>query len=42
VAVTVGFTALGVYLGRELSGGTGLVLFLAAFAAIVGLNVAPR
>ena len=32
VAVTVGFTALGAYLGRDLSGGTGLVLFIAAFA----------
>jgi len=40
VAVTVGFTALGAYLDRDLSGGTGLLLFLAAFAVIVGLNVA--
>jgi FtsH-binding integral membrane protein len=40
VAVTVGFTALGAYLGRDLSGATGLVLFIAAFAAIVGLNIA--
>jgi FtsH-binding integral membrane protein len=40
VAVTVGFTALGAYLGRDLSGGTGLLLFLAAFAGIVGLQVA--
>jgi FtsH-binding integral membrane protein len=40
VAVTVGFTALGAYLGRDLSGGTGLVLFIAAFAAIFGLNAA--
>jgi FtsH-binding integral membrane protein len=40
VAVTVGFTALGAYLGRDLSGGTGLVLFIAAFACIIGLNVA--
>jgi FtsH-binding integral membrane protein len=40
VAVTVGFTALGAYLGRDLSGATGLVLFIAGFAAIVGLNVA--
>jgi FtsH-binding integral membrane protein len=38
VAVTVGFTALGAYLGRDLSGGAGLVLFLGAFAAIFGLN----
>jgi modulator of FtsH protease len=40
VAVTVGFTALGAYLGRDLSGATGLVLFIGAFAAILGLNVA--
>jgi hypothetical protein len=36
VAVTVGFAALGAYLGRDLSGATGLVLF----AAIMGLNLA--
>jgi len=40
VAVTVGFTALGAYLGRDLSGATGLLLFIGAFACIVGLNIA--
>jgi FtsH-binding integral membrane protein len=40
VAVTVAFAALGAYLGRDLSGGTGLLLFIGAFAAIIGLNVA--
>jgi FtsH-binding integral membrane protein len=40
VAVTVGFTALGAYLGRDLSGATGLILFIGAFACILGLNVA--
>jgi FtsH-binding integral membrane protein len=40
VAVTVGFTALGAYLGRDLSGGAGLLLFIAALGAIIGLNVA--
>ncbi len=40
VAVTFGFTALGAYLGRDLSGGTGIVLFIGAFAAIFGLNAA--
>jgi uncharacterized protein len=40
VAVAVGFAALGVYLGRDLSGGTGLVLFLGAFACIFALNAA--
>ena len=40
VAVTVGFAALGAYLGRNLSGAAGLVLFIGAFACVVGLNVA--
>jgi len=40
VAVTVGFAALGAYLGRDLSGGAGLLLFIAAFGVIIGLNVA--
>ena len=40
VGVTVGFTALGAYLGRDLSGATGLVLFIGSFATIFGLNVA--
>jgi modulator of FtsH protease len=40
VAVAVGFAALGTYLGRDLSGTTGLVLFIGAFACIFGLNVA--
>ena len=33
-------TALGAYLGRDLGGAPGLVLFIAGFAAIVGLNLA--
>jgi FtsH-binding integral membrane protein len=40
VAVTIAFTALGAYLGRNLSGGTGLLLFIGAFACIFGLNIA--
>jgi modulator of FtsH protease len=40
VALTVGFTALGAYIGRNLSGGTGLILFLGAFACIFGLQFA--
>jgi uncharacterized protein len=40
VAVTVGFAALGAYLGRDLTGGTGIVLFIGAFACIFGLNAA--
>jgi modulator of FtsH protease len=38
VAVAVGFAALGAYLGRDLSGATGLVAFIGAFACIFGLN----
>jgi hypothetical protein len=40
VAVAVAFAALGAYLGRDLSGATGLVLFIGAFACIFGLNIA--
>jgi FtsH-binding integral membrane protein len=40
VALTVGCAALGAYLGRDLSGTTGLLLFIPAFALIFGLNVA--
>ncbi len=40
VAVTAGFAALGAYLGRDLSGGVGLLLFIVAFAVIFGLNAA--
>src|SRR3954453_19503148 len=40
VAVAVGFAALGAYLGRDLSGATGLALFVGAFACVFGLNVA--
>ncbi len=40
VALTVGCTALGAYLGRDLSGGVGLLLFIGAFACIFGLNAA--
>src|SRR3954454_10976911 len=40
VAIAVGFAALGAYLGRDLSATTGLVLFLGAFACILGLNIA--
>src|SRR5918992_3530772 len=40
VSFTVGFAALGAYLGRDLSGATGLVLFIGAFALIFGLNSA--
>ena len=40
VAVTVGFAALGAYLGRDLNGGIGLVALLAALPVVFGLNIA--
>jgi modulator of FtsH protease len=40
VALTVGCAALGSYIGRNLSGGTGLLMFIGAFACIFGLNIA--
>jgi FtsH-binding integral membrane protein len=40
VALTVGCTALGAYVGRNLSGGTSLITFVAAFACIFGLQFA--
>jgi FtsH-binding integral membrane protein len=40
VALTVGCSALGAYIGRDLSGGAGIALFIAAFACIFGLNIA--
>ena len=40
VGVTVGFFALGAYIGRDLSQGTGFILFIGAFACLFGLNAA--
>ena len=40
VAVTVGFTALGAYLGRDLTGGIGILLFVGAIGCVIGLNIA--
>jgi FtsH-binding integral membrane protein len=40
VAVTVGFAALGAYLGRDLSGAIGLVLLIGTIPVVIGLNVA--
>jgi modulator of FtsH protease len=40
VALTVGCTALGAYIGRNLSGGTGIAFFLVSFACIFGLQAA--
>jgi FtsH-binding integral membrane protein len=41
-ALTVGFAALGAYLGRNLSGGLGIALFVAALVCVVGLDIAAR
>jgi modulator of FtsH protease len=40
VAATVAFTALGAYIGRNLTGGTGILFFIGAFACVFGLNFA--
>lgn len=42
VALTVGCAALGAYVGRNLTGGTGIALFIGAFVCIFGLNIASR
>jgi modulator of FtsH protease len=42
VAITVACTALGAYIGRNLSGGAGIFLFIGAFACVFGLNIASR
>jgi FtsH-binding integral membrane protein len=42
VALTVGCTALGAYIGRNLTGGTGIAFFIGAFACIFGLQFASR
>jgi FtsH-binding integral membrane protein len=42
VAVTAGLFALGAYLGRDLSYGWGLILFIASFGCLIGLNVAAQ
>jgi FtsH-binding integral membrane protein len=40
VAFTCGFAALGAYLARNWTGGTGIVFFIGAFACIFGLQFA--
>jgi FtsH-binding integral membrane protein len=40
VALTLGCLALGAYIGRDLSGGFGILAFIASFGCIIGLNVA--
>ena len=40
VALTVGCTALGAYIGRNLTGGVGIAMFIGALACVFGLNIA--
>src|SRR3984957_8020147 len=40
VALTVACTALGSYVGRHLSGGTGVLFFIGGIACLIGLNTA--
>jgi FtsH-binding integral membrane protein len=42
VALTLGCLALGAYIGRNMTGGLGIVFFIGAFACIFGLNIASR
>ncbi|MEA2297191.1 MAG: uncharacterized protein QOF77_127 [Solirubrobacteraceae bacterium] len=42
VAVTVGFTALGAYLGRNATSGTGFICMILALGCVFGLNFAAR
>jgi FtsH-binding integral membrane protein len=42
VAFTCGFAALGAYVAKGMTGGTGIVFFLLAFGCIFGLNIAAR
>jgi uncharacterized protein len=42
VAATAGLFALGAWLGHGLTGGAGIVAFIAAFAALIGMRFAAR
>jgi FtsH-binding integral membrane protein len=42
VAVTAALFALGAYLGRNISGGTGIIWFIAAFACLIGMRFSAR
>jgi uncharacterized protein len=42
VAATAALFALGAWLGRNLSGGVGIVAFIAAFACLIGMRFAAR
>jgi hypothetical protein len=40
VALTLGCLAIGAYIGRDLSGGIGILFFVGGFACIFGLSIA--
>jgi len=42
VAITIGFFALGAYLGRDLSVGWGWVFYIVSFALLIGMRFAVR
>jgi FtsH-binding integral membrane protein len=42
VALTAGLFALGAYVGRDTSGGWAILWFIAAFAVLIGINVAAQ
>ena len=42
VAITAALFALGAYLGRNLTGGVGIVAFIVAFACLIGMRFAAR
>jgi FtsH-binding integral membrane protein len=42
VALTAALFALGAYLGRNLSGGAGIIWFIAAFACLIGMRFSAR
>src|SRR5580700_5087159 len=42
VAATAALFALGAWLGRNLTGGVGIVAFIAAFACLIGMRFAAR
>ncbi len=42
VAATAGLFALGAWLGKGLTGGVGIVAFIAAFAVLIGMRFAAR
>ena len=42
VAATAALFALGAWLGRNLTGAVGIIAFIAAFAALIGMRVAAR